>query len=341
MIKTIEYSEIDENNLKDKYVLIDVRSPGEFSEATIPEAVNVPLFSDEQRKIIGTVYVQESVEKAKKLGIEAASKNLPQIYSEIDKLKNNYNTLIFFCARGGMRSSSLVSLLMSLGINVFKVRGGYKGYRNYINKALPEIVKDIEFVVIHGNTGVGKTSILKRLAEKGFDTLDLEGCANHRGSLLGGIGLGTENSQKQFESLVYEKLKKRKSNVVFVEGESKRIGNIIIPKYIYTSMERGKHINIWTDITLRVKNIMKDYVKDNNIELIEALKKLEKYISSKNINRYISEIEAYNYELVIGELMLKYYDPMYENKKYNYEFTIENYDIDHTCDIIISWKNSL
>jgi tRNA 2-selenouridine synthase len=341
MIKTIDYYEIDENNAKNKHVLIDVRSPEEFSHATIPGALNIPIFSDEERKVIGTIYVQESVEKAKRIGIEAASKNLPFIYNEIDKLKNDYNTFILFCARGGMRSSSLVSLFMSLGINAFKLRGGYKGYRNYINKILPETVKDIEFVVIHGNTGVGKTNILKNLSEKGFDTLDLEGCANHRGSLLGSVGLGKENAQKQFESLVYESLKKRKSNLVFVEGESKRIGNIIIPEYIYTCMEKGKHINTWADISIRVKNIMMDYVKDDNTELIEALKKLEKYVSSKNINKYISDIQEHKYEAVIGELMIKYYDPMYENKKYNYEFTIENNDIEHTCNIIINWADGL
>ena len=208
MIKAIEYSQIDQNCINDKYVLIDVRSPGEFKTATIPGAVNVCLFNDEERKVIGTVYVQESVEKAKKLGIEAASKNLPIIYEKINQLEKEYKKLIFFCARGGMRSSAIVSLLASLGVNALKLRGGYKGYRGYINEELPKLIKKINFIVIHGNTGTGKTDILKQLSQRGYDILDLEGAANHRGSLLGSVGLGCENSQKQFEKSCISQLEK-------------------------------------------------------------------------------------------------------------------------------------
>lgn len=345
MIKTIEYSQIDEN---DKYVLIDVRSPGEFKTATIPGAVNVYLFDDEERKVIGTVYVQESVEKAKRLGMEAASKNLPIIYEKINQLGKEYKKLIFFCARGGMRSSSLVSLLASLGVNALKLRGGYKGYRAYINDELPKVIEKINFTVIHGNTGTGKTDILKKLSQRGYDILDLEGAANHRGSLLGSVGLGSENSQKQFESLVYHSLKNRKGNYIFVEGESKRIGNIIIPEFIYSAMIAGKHINITADIDFRVKNIIKDYVKsdeleikNNNSEIIKALNKLRKYISDKNIDNYISEIEACNYDGVVEELMIKYYDPMYENKEYKYDLNIKNNDIEETCNNIIGWMKNI
>lgn len=337
MIKSIEYLKIDQNCIKDKYVLIDVRSPEEFKTATIPGAVNVYLFNDVERKVIGTVYVQESVEKAKKLGVEAVSRNLPAIYEKITQLEKEYKSLIFFCAKGGMRSSSIVSLLNSLGVNAWKLRGGYKGYRAYINEELPKLIKEINFIVIHGNTGTGKTDLLKSLSLKGYDVLDLEGAANHRGSLLGSVGLGKENSQKQFESLVYNSLKNRKSNDVFVEGESKRIGNIIIPEFIYSAMIEGSHINITADIDFRVKNIIKDYVNNSNPELIEALNKLRKYISDKRIDAYIKEIEASNYEWVAEELMIKYYDPMYENKEFNYELYIKNNDIEESCTNIISW----
>ena len=126
------------------------------------------------------------------------------------------------------------------------------------------------------------------------------------------------------KSLVYHSLKNRKSSYIFVEGESKRIGNIIIPEFIYSAMIEGKHINITADIDFRVKNIIKDYVRtddlaaeNNNLEIIEALNKLRKYISDKKIDDYIKEIEACNYEDVAEELMIKYYDPMYENKEFN------------------------
>jgi tRNA 2-selenouridine synthase len=313
----MKYEQIDESNNINKYALIDVRSPKEFFNATIPGAVNIPLFTDEQREIIGTVYVRESIEKAKKIGVEAASKNLPIIYEKINELDKLYKNLVFFCARGGMRSSSLVALLTPLGVNALKLENGYKGYRAYINEQLPTAVKGVEFVVIH-------------------DILDLEGCANHRGSLLGNVGLGLQNSQKQFESLIYNKLKNRKNNIIFVEGESKRIGKVIIPDCIFNVMKNGRHINLKANMDLRIKNILDDYVQNNNLEIIESLNKLRKYISSKNIDKYIEEINNNNYEFIIEELMLKYYDPMYENNKYDFCLTLEHKDIDETCDAIVN-----
>lgn len=340
MIKTIEYSQVEKNDIENKYVIVDVRSPKEFSNSTIPGAVNVPLFTDEQRELIGTVYVRESIEKAKKIGVEVASKNLPGIYDKINELTKNYKELVFFCARGGMRSSSVVALVEALGVRAFKLNNGYKGYRAYINEKLPCTVSGIKFVVIHGNTGVGKTSILNRLEEEGHDVLDLEKYANHRGSLLGSVGLGEQNSQKQFESLVYDKLKNRKSNLVFVEGESRKIGKIIIPECIFNLMKSGEHIKLTADIDLRIKNILVDYVQKDNSELIESLNKLRKYISEKNIDKYIDEVSKKNYEYVIRELMIKYYDPMYENNKYDFRLTLEHKDIDETCNIIVNWAKS-
>lgn len=334
MIKSIDYSEIDKRKLNNS-ILIDVRSPGEFTEATIPGAVNIPLYSDEERKIIGTVYTKESVEKAKKLGVEAASRNLPQIYDKISELKKEYDTLVLFCARGGMRSSSLVSLFIPLGINTCKLSGGYKSYRAYINQELPRLTADVKFVVIHGNTGVGKTNILKMLKSMGKDVLDLEECANHRGSLLGSVGLGSQNSQKQFESLVFENLKNRKNDLVFVEGESKRIGRVVIPEFLFQAMEKGTHIKVEADIDYRVKNIYEEYVGKNDNELIEALNLLRKHISSKKIDKYIEMVKNNEFEEVIRELMTKYYDPMYENKQYDYAGVIHNNDITKTCKEII------
>lgn len=341
MIKTIKYEQVDKVKGENQYILVDVRSPKEFSNATIPGAINVPLFTNEQRELIGTIYVQESVEKAKKIGVEAASKNLPVIYEKINELNKSRKKFVFFCARGGMRSSSLVALLMTLGVNIFKLEGGYKGYRSYINEHLPFAIQGIKFIVIHGNTGVGKTKILKRLEEIGHDILDLEGCANHRGSLLGSVGLGSQNSQKQFESLVYDKLSNRKSNFVFVEGESKRIGKVIIPDYIFNAMNDGIHINLEADIDLRVENIKEDYVKNNNLELAKALEELRKYISNKNIDKYIEEINNNNYSYVIKELMLRYYDPMYENNKYDVSLTLEHKEIEETCNAIVNYVEDI
>lgn len=336
MFKIIEYKD-----LRGNYVLIDLRSPGEFNEATIPGAINIPIFDDEERKIIGTVFVNESVEKAKKLGVEAVSKKLPEIYSKISELDKSYDKLVFFCAKGGMRSSSICSLMNSLGINAFRIKGGYKGYRSFINEELPKVNNNMKYIVIHGKTGVGKTELLKCLKHKGYNVLNLEDFANHRGSLLGGVGLGKARSQKQFESLVYESLIKMKGSYVFVEGESKRIGNIIIPQYIYQAMINGIHFLAHAELDFRAKILTKEYVKNENCkeEIIISLNNMRKYIGEKSIDRYTELVFKGKYEEASKELMLKYYDPMYTNElnKYKYElkFSIDN--IEQSSSYIESW----
>ena len=337
MFKTFEYKDIDENKIDGKNILIDVRSPSEYKNATIPGAINIPIFNDEERKIIGTIYVQDSVEKAKKIGIEAASKKLPDIYDRVIALDKKYNHLIFFCAKGGFRSSSLVSLFSSIGINAFKLDGGYKKYRKYINETLPKAVEGVQFIVLYGNTGTGKTNILKALKNKEMDVLDLEGYANHRGSLLGSVGLGEQNSQKQFESLLYESLKSRKSNIVYVEGESRRIGKVIIPEYIYNKMNNGIHIKIEASMEYRVNNIMKDYVHETDDELISSLNLLRKHIGDKNIDRFIDMIKEKRYEEVIENLMIKYYDPLYSYKNRDIKAVFYNEDSKKVANEIISW----
>lgn len=337
MYRIIEYEKIDNNEIEGSSLLIDVRSPSEYKLETIPGSINLPLLDDEEREKVGKVYVQESVEKAKKLGIEIVSKKLPQLYDKAISLNKEYDNLIFFCYRGGLRSTTLVSLFYPLGIKAFKLNGGYKKYRKYIVKALPEVIKGITFVVIHGNTGTGKTKILKILKQKGMDILDLEGCANHRGSFFGSVGLGKQNSQKMFESLIYESLKSRKSNIVFVENESQRIGRNIIPKYIFQRMKEGIHIKVEADIDVRVNNIIKDYVNANDEELISALNYLKSALGDRNIARYTDMIRRSEYEDVVKELMIKYYDPLYKKKCSNLSATFNSNDPEEAATEIIKW----
>ncbi|WP_138205437.1 tRNA 2-selenouridine(34) synthase MnmH [Haloimpatiens lingqiaonensis] len=340
MLKDIEYE-----NLEGDYILIDVRSEGEYSEYTIPGAINIPIFNDEERKEIGTVYVRESVDKAKSMGVEAASKKLPYIYEKICDLQKKYKKVVLFCARGGLRSTVLSTFLDSLGVKVYKLKGGYKGYRAYINRELPVLNEKVQYVILQGNTGMGKTEILKELKRRGHNIVDLEGCANHRGSLLGSVGIGKCNSQKAFESLVYEQLKERNSDLVFLEGESKRIGNIIIPDYIYNKMRESKRILVKGDLDYRAKNIIDEYTKGENWkeEIINSLNNLRKYISEENIARYLNMVENGQILDLTKELMVKYYDPMYKNgeNKYKYELVAEINSIKTACDIIEKWVEGI
>lgn len=336
MLKTIEYGELEGN-----YILVDVRSPGEFNEATIKGAINVPLFDDEERKIIGTVYTRESVEKAKRIGLEVASKKLLHIYDEIKELQKQYHKIVLFCSRGGMRSGVLGMLLSSLGVNTERIKDGYKGYRQFVIEKLPELNDNVQYIVLHGNTGVGKTEILKQLECDGFDVLDLEGFANHRGSLLGTVGLGKTSSQKSFESKIYHMLRDVRSSYVFIEAESKRIGNTTIPDFIFEKMKSGIHIFIDADIEFRTNLIISEYTKYENcqVEIIECLKRLQKYLGEKNVERYCSAVLASEYDQVVSELMIKHYDPMYmhSSNKYDYKLKVMVVDIKTATKQIENW----
>lgn len=335
MYPNITYDEINEKLSPGEYIVIDVRTPNEFSSETIPGSINIPIFTNEERAQIGIEYVNHSIDKAKTIGIEAISNRLPDIFRKVIQLKSQYSHLIFFCSRGGFRSSSIVALLDSLKISALKLDGGYKAYRAYVNNNLEIISKDIDLVVLYGNTGTGKTQILKALKEKGADTIDLEACANHRGSTLGSVGLGDPNSQKMFESLLFDSIKKRKTNLIFTEGESKRIGKSVIPEYLFDKIVNGKHVEVTAPIESRVENIRLDYIYNSNEGLIEALNHLRKRLGNSTVNEYIDYVKSNNYNPVIKNLMLNYYDPMYEHNKKKYIYNIDNLDPSISADILI------
>jgi tRNA 2-selenouridine synthase len=204
----------------------------------------------------------------------------------------------------------------------------------------PNITSQIQFIVLYGNTGTGKTDILKALEKEGMNILDLEACANHRGSLLGSVGLGEQNTQKMFESLVFKSLRNRNSNLVFVEGESKRIGKDIIPDYIFNAMNNGINIKIEANMETRVDNLLRDYVHDTDSELIPPLNFLRKYLGDKNIDKYLELISKHEYEPVIEELLIKYYDPLYEHKNRDYNAIFHNDNSIESAKAIIEWVNN-
>jgi tRNA 2-selenouridine synthase len=342
MLKTMEYMNIE---IDGDYAFVDVRSNGEYEEFTIPGAVNIPIFNDEERSIIGTIYKKESIEKAKKVGIQIVSAKLLELFERFSELKNSHKEVIIFCERGGMRSSSLWSLFNSIGLRTIKLEGGYKGYRAAVNENLPKLVEEVTFIMLHGHTGTGKTELLKKLEERGLDVLDLEGYANHRGSLLGDVGLPGKVSQKKYDALVFEKLRRRKSNFILIEAESGRIGNIVIPQFMHNKMKEGIHLYVEGSLDARAKRIVDEYIVNENSkqEILEALNKLGRYLGAKKTEHIIELVQAEDYMEATRELMVMHYDPLYAKGQQRYEFklTVNSDDMEKAVDSIEIFVNQI
>lgn len=314
MYETIEYEKLDQGEFHRGYVLIDLRTPSEYRESTIPGAINIPLFTEEEREAIGIEYVQGDVKIAKGMGLRFVGSHLEETYFQLHKLVDHHEALILFCSRGGYRSSAPVALFKALGLPIFKLDGGYKKYRQYINSELPKRIDALRLISLYGHTGSGKTQLLHELEQEGYPIIDLEGLAHHKGSLLGSIGESEQPSQKMFESVLYEELKSIGNRPAFIEGESRRIGKILLPTPMMDALNRSIKIRIDSDMTHRVQRIREEYVHDNNEELKTTLDKLSRYMKPERIQKYQDSIDQGAYDYVIEELISKYYDLNYATK---------------------------
>ncbi len=338
MTKGITCEELIEDD-----ILIDVRTKKEFLEAHITNAINIPILDDKEREEVGCVYKNESKEKAKLLGIQYATRRLENFLKEFFNVYDRHKKNIFYCARGGMRSGSVVSLLDSLEFKVYKLQGGYKSYRNFIINKIPKMNEGIQYIMLHGRTGVGKTIILNKLRELNFNVLDFERGANHRGSALGSVGLGESASQKSFETFIYESLKNKTGDYIFVEAESKRVGNAYIPDCIFNSMKNGYHILIHMPMEERVKILQDEYLKfeSSHEEIKNSILKLDKQIGNKLVNLSIELLNNKKYDDLIILLNEKYYDPLYDKsiKMYKYDLIIQGQSLDDIVLNIVKFYN--
>lgn len=339
MKPTITYEEILAASENRKIAFVDVRSPKEFQLSTIPNAVNIPVLDNEAREKVGTLYVEGQVEEAKRYGVEWVSNQLPEMYSRYQELLKDYDEIAIFCSRGGMRSNSIFSLLKALALPVSRLCGGYKAYRRYINEHLDGQLEKANFITLYGLSGSGKTEILYELSDKGEKVLDLEGCANHRGSLLGSVGLSEPHSQKMFESLLFEISRDwKEGEVVFTEGESKRIGKVVMPVSLVSTIQKGKKVTIEAPIEMRVAQIHKDYMKGNNLdELIDSLESLKAYMNDEKIIEFQRQVREGDVDSVIESLLLSYYDPRYNHHQSKRDYTFVNHDPKKAAEMILQW----
>ncbi|WP_053957381.1 tRNA 2-selenouridine(34) synthase MnmH [Inediibacterium massiliense] len=314
----------------EKTLFIDVRSPSEYEDGTILGAINIPILDDSERAIIGTIYKKESKDKATVTGLNLVSHKLPNLYETIRAYSKEYDYIIIFCWRGGMRSRSVCNLLSMLDIpNIYQLKDGYKGYRRHVINYLENDILKYHFIVLHGVTGVGKTHILEELKKEDIPILNLEEMAQNSGSVFGDLVFEKKPpSQKNFESLLFHKMHSFKESYIFIESESKRIGNVQIPDHLYHHMMQKYHILIETNLENRVNVILKDYIHhlDQNHEKIKkSLDHLRKRLGNKWVDTLIQKVDEKNYSYVIEYLMKHYYDPLYKYsiEQYEYDLVIE------------------
>ncbi|MFC0475879.1 tRNA 2-selenouridine(34) synthase MnmH [Robertmurraya beringensis] len=324
MIRDCSVEKFLEN--KHRYTTIDVRSPGEFADSHIPGSVNIPLFTNEERALIGTLYKQEGQKEAKWKAMEIVSPKIPDMLARIQEIEESGREPMVYCWRGGMRSQSVATFATLAGLHVRRIEGGYRAYREHVIEHLSDLIPD-EAVVITGMTGTGKTDILQHLKTAGYPVLDLEKYANHKGSVFGSIGGEAPHNQKMFDALLFEDLKKLKGSPYFImEGESKRIGHAVQPTELAEKKLKGLHITVYSSIEKRMERIYEQYVKpyehsDAFHERVElALKMIIKRIKSFDIQMELLRcVEERDYLPLIRLLMEHYYDPRYSNKVGDYE----------------------
>jgi len=306
-------------------VIIDIRSPIEFKDGAIPGAINVPLFSDEERQEVGTIYKHEGQAAAKWKAMEFVSPKIPVLLKTIKSYQTN-GELIIHCWRGGMRSKAVVTFLEFAGIYAWRLLGGYKAYRQYILEKITSIIPN-QAVVIHGMTGVGKTEVLKLLAQSGFPVLDLEEMAGHRGSIFGTIGLGEGHNQKIFDSLLFKGLQEiMASNYFLVEAESKRIGKAVQPEELMEVKFKGINLYIHSSLEQRVKHLVSEYVLPYEQEawyhekISLGIEKVLKRVKDVEIRKRLMElVQEKSYQEMILILLEHYYDPRYDHARQEYE----------------------
>jgi len=293
--------------------IIDVRSPSEFAEDHIPGAINLPVLSDAERAVVGTIYVQEDRFKARKVGAALVARNAADHIETAFGAKNGAWRPLVHCWRGGQRSGSFASILAQIGWRVELLEGGYKAYRRLVSNALYKEPIEHRLILLDGNTGTAKTDILKLLDRAGVQTLDLEGMAGHRGSLFGALPDG-QPSQKFFEGRLAMALTKLDPSLpVIVEAESNKIGDILLPTSFWKAMNAAPRITIKAPLSARSVYLTHSYsdLLENTTLLIERITKLQFGHSTDQIAQWLQRVETRDYEALAASLMERHYDPRY------------------------------
>ncbi|GJM33231.1 MAG: tRNA 2-selenouridine synthase [Saprospiraceae bacterium] len=290
-------------------ILLDVRTPAEFDKGHIPGAINFPLFTNEERVEVGTVYKQESPEKALLLGLDLVGSKMSVFVREAGEIAPNRQLLIH-CWRGGKRSESMGWLLDLAGFDVKILHGGYKAYRNYVLQAFTRLKPRL--MVLGGYTGTGKTDILKALMDKGEAILDLEDLANHKGSSFGALGEAPQPSVEHFENILLTTLVNLpQDRLIWVEDESRSIGRVYLPTPFWDYFQTTPLIHLEMHLQDRVLRLVEEYGRFPIDYLKEAFQRIKKRLGGQNLKMAMEALDQGDLEAA-ATIALKYYDKAYD-----------------------------
>ena len=299
--------------------IIDVRAPSEYAEDHLPGAINLPVLSDEERARVGTIYVQDSPFKARKLGAALVAKNAARHLEGALADKDGGWRPLLYCWRGGQRSGSFASILSQIGWRVDVLAGGYQTYRRKVVECLYDRAFPTSVALLDGNTGTAKTEILSHLPALGIQVIDLEGLANHRGSALG--ARGEQPTQKGFETrLAAEIIRLDPTRPVVIEAESSRIGRLNLPPGLFAAMKAAPRIRIDAPVASRARYLCDAYadVTRDAALLDQRLSYLTRLQGNERVGSWRELAKRGAFEQLAEELIHHHYDPRYDKVRRDY-----------------------
>jgi tRNA 2-selenouridine synthase len=327
------------------FQVVDVRSPSEFADGHMPGALNFPLLADAQRATVGTAYKEEGGAQARLVAMQLVSPGLPEYLGELVDLARSQRKgrrLATMCWRGGERSRNVALLLALVGVHAVTVRGGYRAYRREVLSGLAEWRPPVPVVTLYGHTGAGKSALLRALAdeaaaERRFPAegarpwvVDLEDLALHRGSLLGGLNQPGERRQKDFDSLLWERLRRPERDYLVLEGEGGKIGRIFLPGNVAGAIRGGLPVLLTAPLEVRAERILREYAPEtwDDVDRERFLRSLQLIAARLPRERVVSLETAFadgRFTDVVRGLLTDYYDPLYrrscvEGRRFVLEF---------------------
>jgi tRNA 2-selenouridine synthase len=287
--------------------VVDVRSPGEYAQGHIPGAVNIPLFSNEERAQVGTTYKQVSQQEALLLGLDLVGPKMAGFVRAAKQLAPEGEILVH-CWRGGMRSGSFGWLLETAGMKVSTLKGGYKAFRTQV---LDGLEAPRRIIILGGKTGSGKTEILHELRSLGEQVIDLEHLAHHKGSSYGSLGQLPPPSTEQFENELYSQWRQLDpTRRVWLEDESRSVGRCLIPQAVWEQMQAASLVLVEMDKSLRIERLVREYACFDIALLYEATHRIQKRLGGQHHTAAIEALDRRDFAAV-ADITLNYYDKAY------------------------------